>query len=110
MIEIPPTEMSIVVNHVRGSMYSISFHNKQGASQLFKGPKYHTKLHYEMNDNLRSWVLRYGLQNVVYTGILECWLRELISAAVFTTQPATTPESVCLIRLESYPLLLGLFT
>lgn len=103
------TDMSMVVSHIGGSLYCITFHDKQGRSRLCKGPKYHRKVHYELNNILRSWVLRYGLENISNKGILEFWLQELIKAAVFTVQPATTPETTCLIRFDSYPLLHGLF-
>jgi hypothetical protein len=101
--------MSMVVSHDGGSLYCVTFHSKRGGSRLGKGPKYHTKLHYELNDNLRVWVLRHGLENIMHTGMLQCWLQKLINAAVFTAQPATTSESTCLIRFDSYPLLCGLF-
>jgi len=102
--------MSIAVSHIGGTVYGITFHGKRGMSQLCKGPKFHTKVHYELNNKLRSWVLRFGLDHTVHTGMLQYWFRELMDAAVFTAQPDNTSKSLILIRLESYPLLLGLFT
>ena len=102
--------MSMMVTHVDGNLFDITFHNRNSKSHLCRGPKYHTKIHYELNKNLRSLVLQYGLEYIVHTGVLKHWFKNLIETSVFTLAEATTSGSVLLICLESYPQLACLFS